>query len=175
MRNDYKLNSDGTYVKLTLNLNSTTKGKVILSIIVSVLIGVLVYLPFYFPIKNNPDLILPIIVFAIIIFVFPIRYLFWNLFGKEHFIINKKKISSNKDYGVYITNFKSQQFERLHLKFENNKTIEKIKCGNLIFKSFNKDTNLSEHIYSSSIDLELEVINKIKNDISKLDNNIYFS
>ena len=63
----------------------------------------------------------------------------------------------------------------LHLEFENNKTIEKIKCGNLIFKSFNKDTNLSEHVYSSSIDLELEVINKIKNDISKLDNNIYFS
>ena len=101
MRNDYKLNSDGTYINLTLHLNSTTKGKVVLSIIVSILVGVLVYLPFSFPIINNPNIILPIIVFAIIIFVFPIRYLFWNLYGKEHIIINKKKLIIGKDYGVF--------------------------------------------------------------------------
>ena len=175
MRNDYKLNSDGTYINLTLHLNSTTKGKVVLSIIVSILVGVLVYLPFSFPIINNPDIILPIIVFAIIIFVFPIRYLFWNLFGKEHFIINKKKLIIGKDYGVYITNLETQQFERLHLEFENTKTFQKIESGNLIFKSFNKDPRLSKYIYSSSINLELEVINEIKNEIAKLDSNIYFS
>lgn len=175
MRNDYKLNSDGTHIKLTLNQNSTTKGKVILSIIVSILIGVLVYLPFSFPIINNPDLILPIIVFAIIIFVFPIRYLFWNLFGKEYFIINKNKLSSHRDFGVYRTNLNIQQFERLHLEFENTKTFEEIECANLIFKSFNKDPSLSKYIYSSSINLELEVIKEIKNKISKLDSNIYFS
>jgi len=174
VRNDYKLNSDGTYINLTLHLNSTTKGKVVLSIIVSILVGVLVYLPFSFPIINNPNIILPIIVFAIIIFVFPIRYLLWNLFGKEHIIINKKKLIIDKDYGVYITNLETQQFEKLHLEFERNKTFEKIECGNLIFKSFNKDTNLLKCIYTSSIDLELKVINEIKNKISKLDSNIFF-
>ena len=175
MRNDYKLNSDGTYINLTLHLNSTTKGKVVLSIIVSILVGVLVYLPFSFPIINNPNIILPIIVFAIIIFVFPIRYLFWNLYGKEHIIINKKKLIIGKDYGVYITNLETQQFERLHIEFERTKTFEEIKFGNLIFKSFNKDPRLSKYIYSSSINLELEVINEIKNEIAKLDSNIYFS
>ena len=126
------------------------------------LIGVLVYFPFSFSIKNNPDLILPIIVFGIIIFVFPIRYLLWNLFGKEHFIINKNKLSSHKDYGVYRTNLNIQQFERLLVEFERTKTFEKIECGNLIFKSFNKDPNLSKYMNSSSINLELEIINKIK-------------
>jgi len=47
-------------------------------------------------------------------------------------------------------------------------TFENIKYGNLIFNTYNKESDLPELLYSTSINLELKKIREIENEIEKL-------
>ncbi len=180
MKNEYEINNDGVNIYLTLFVKSHPIGKILLSIFTLTLIILLIYIASTSSIKDEPQSVFGIIIFGAFIFFVPFRYLLWNLFGKEHLIINTKTLSYNRDYGIYRTNLKTKYHERLGLGIEHTRTFENIEYGNLIFNTYNKDSDLPELLYSTSINLELKKINNIENEIEKLydigiDENIEFS
>ncbi len=92
----------------------------------------------------------------------------WNLFGKENLIINTKSLSYYRDYGVYRTNLKTLKHKRLATGFEWARTFDNIEYGNLIFEKYNDENDLPEHLYTTSIILNFESIEKINKEISKI-------
>lgn len=170
MRNEFEINSDGINIYLTLFVKSHPIAKILLSIIVLALIALLIYIASTLSIENDPKAALGIVIFGAFIFVVPFRYLLWNLFGKEHLVINTKTLSYNRDYGIFRTNPKTKYHKRLGLAFEHIRTFENIEYGNLIFNTYNKESDLPELLYSTSINLELNKINEIETEIEKLYN-----
>lgn len=168
MKNNYEISNDGINVYITLFVNSHFIGKTILTVFVLFLIGILCYLPFTVSEENISDSIFPFLIFGILVFVFPVRYLLWNLFGKENLIINTKSISYSRDFGIYKTNLKTLNYKRLGTGFENTRTFENIKYGNLVFVKYNDENDLPEQIYSTSVVLNFESLEKIDQEISKI-------
>jgi len=168
MKNDFEIKNDGINVYVTFYVNSHPVGKILLTCFVVFLIGLLFYLPFTISDENISDYIFPFLIFGIIIFVFPVRYLLWNLFGKENVIINTKSLSYNRDYGVYRTNLKTLNHKRLGTGFEWTRTFDNIEYGNLVFEKYSDKNDLPEHIYTTSVVLNFESIEKINKEISKL-------
>jgi len=180
MRNEYEINSDGMNIYLTLFVKSHPIGKILLSIFILALIILLIYISSTLSLKDEPESVLGVFIFGIFIFFIPFHYLLWNLYGKEYLIINTKSLSYNRDYGIYKTNLKTKYHKRLGLGFELIRTFENVEYGNLIFNTYNKESDLPELVYSTSINLELKKINEIENEIEKLynvgiDENIEFN
>jgi energy-coupling factor transporter transmembrane protein EcfT len=168
MKNKLEIHNDGINVYVTLLVNSHIIGKTILSIFVILLIGGLVYFPTTIPKEEIPSFIFPILIFGFLIFFFPVRYLFWNIYGKENLIINTKSLSHCNDYGVFKTNLKTYPHSRLGTGFEHIRTTDNIKFGKLVFIKYNEENNLPEHLYETSVLLDSENIKLIDEEISKL-------
>lgn len=101
-----------------------------------------------------------LILFILFIFL-PIRFLAWNLFGKESLIVNTKTISYCYDYGIIRTNLKTIHYDRLGTGFLSNRKDNEKEFGNLIFYNYNKDNNLPEVIHQTSVLIELEKLKEI--------------
>lgn len=170
MKNKFEINNDGINVYVTFFVNSHPAGKILISIFVLILIGLLIYLPTTITNEELRDFIFPFLVFGILVFVFPVRYLLWNLFGKENIIINTKSLSYNKDFGLYKTNLKTLKHNRLATGFEWIRTFENIEYGNIVFEKFNEENDLPESLYTTSVALDKESIKQIDEEISKLYN-----
>jgi hypothetical protein len=166
--NNFEIKNDGINVYVTFFVNSHPVGKILLTIFVVFLIGLLFYLPSTFSKEEISDYIFPFIIFGIIVFVFPFRYLLWNLFGKENLIISTKSLSYYRDYGVYRTNLKTLNHNRLGTGFECSRTYDNVKYGNLVFEKYNDETDVPEHLYTTSVVLNFESIEKIDKEISKI-------
>lgn len=168
MKNSFEIHNDGINVYVTFFVNSHPTGKVLLTIFVILLIGTLIYLPIELPKEEVLHFIFPFLIFGIIVFVFPVRYLLWNLFGKENLIINTKSLSYYRDYGIYRTNLKTLKHGRLGTGFEWSRTFENIEYGNLVFQKYNDENDLPEHLYTTSVVLNYDNIERIDKEISKL-------
>ena len=168
MKNNFEIYNDELNVYVHLTVNSSKIGKIILTFFVSLLVGILFYIPFTIPEENISEFIFPLLIFGIMVFAFPVRYLLWNLFGKENLIINTKSISYNREYGIFISNLKTLNHNRLATAFEWSRTFDNIEYGNIIFEKLNDKTDLPEHLYTTSIALTIEDIKIIENEISKL-------
>ena len=100
--------------------------------------------------------------------VIPIRYLIWNLYGKENLIINSKTISYNYDYGFIRTNLKTIPFYHLGAGIELYKENKGIQEGKLILYNFRAQDNLPEIIHETTVLVNLEDVKEIDIEISKL-------
>jgi len=96
------------------------------------------------------------------------KKVFIFLFGKEYIIINTKSLSYYRDYGIYKTNLKTLRNNKLGTGFEWSRTFDNIEYGNLMFEKYNDENDLPEHLYTTSVVLKFENIEKIDKEISKL-------
>lgn len=168
MNNRIKINTDGINIYVTLFVKSNKKGKIAMSIIVLILLFILGAMINETNDNNLKNFVFPITIFAILIIVFPVRYLIWNLCGKEHLIINTKSISYKFDYGIYQTNLKTILHKKLASGFELLRKDGEIKKGNLVFYDFRKKDNLPIQIYQTSVLLDKEKVNMIDAEIRQI-------
>ena len=113
MRNVIDINSDGINIYLTLEVKTSKIIKILLIIVLFFIVVLLGFLLSILNIKEEPKLLFPMIIIPILVFYFLVRYVLWNLFGKETIVINRKSISSSLDYGLYKTNLKTVLVNRL--------------------------------------------------------------
>ncbi|MEE9408467.1 MAG: hypothetical protein V3V28_10390 [Polaribacter sp.] len=168
MKNKLEIHNDGINIYVTLIVNSHIIGKTLLSLFVILLIGGLIYFPSTIPKEEVSSFIFPILIFGFLVFFFPVRYLLWNIYGKENLIINTKTLSHYNDYGIFKTNLKTHAHQRLGTSFEHIRTTDNIKLGKLLFVKHNDENNLPEYLYETTVLLNSENIKMIDNEISRL-------
>ena len=161
MNNSVEIESDGINVFATMSVKAKPVGIVILLIFVLFLIVAFILIVSTFEKNEIGKLILPTLILFILFIFLPIRYLLWNLFGKENLIVNTKTISYWYDYGFIRTNLKTIKYDRLATDFLSNRKENEKEFGNLIFYNYNKDTNLPELIHQTSVYIELEKLKEI--------------
>jgi hypothetical protein len=144
-----------------MSVKAKPVGIVILLIFVLFLIVAFILIVSTFEKNEIGKLILPTLILFILFIFLPIRYLLWNLFGKENLIVNTKTISYWYDYGFIRTNLKTIKYDRLATDFLSNRKENEKEFGNLIFYNYNKDTNLPELIHQTSVYIELEKLKEI--------------
>ena len=168
MNNRVKVNTDGINIYVSLLVKSNKKGQIAMSIIILILLFILGAMINETNDDNLKDYVFPITIFAILIIVFPVRYLIWNLYGKEHLIINTKSISHNFDYGIYQTNLKTIKHDKLASGFELVRKEGEVEKGNLVFYDYRKEDNLPIQIYQTSVLLDKEKVNMIDAEIRQI-------
>ena len=178
MSNQLTIKSDEINVYATLRVRSKFIGKLVLSILVFGLIVFYVFLALNVNNENAQILVFFLLVFGFIIF-FPIKYLLWNLYGNEILIVNTKSISYSYYYGLFKTNLKTINHERLGLSFEFVKLEDKIEKGKLNFYNYNNSNNLPVLIHQTTVLINKKEIELLELAIQKLfkseidENNIY--
>jgi len=116
INNTTELSSDGISLIATFGIQAKRHGKILLLILLTAIIAALSFLFSQFPIDGGA--IVVIILVALIISIFPLRYLIWNMFGSEVLVVNTKSISFQYNYGIFATQFKTLIYDRLQIEFE---------------------------------------------------------
>lgn len=83
------------------------------------------------------------------------KYLLWNIYGEEFYVISTTNISYQHNYGVFKTSLKSFRFDVL----ENIDDITRpeVKETNINFISYNETNNLPESVFYTTIKIEVIV------------------
>ncbi len=84
MKNTVEKHSDGINIYAEFSVKSNPIGKIILLILVFVLIVFFVLVFSTIDVDTIGKSIFPIVIMAFFLLVIPIRYLVWNLYGKEN-------------------------------------------------------------------------------------------
>jgi len=168
MKNTVEKHSDGINIYAEFSVKSNPIGKIILIILVFVLIVFFVLVFSTIDVYTIGKSIFPIVIMAFFLLVIPIRYLVWNLYGKENLIINSKTISYNYDYGIIKTNLKTLPFNILGTGIELIREDNGIRKGRLIFYDYREKDHLPEVIHYTSILVNLEEVKELDKEISKL-------
>ena len=113
-----------------------------------------------------------LIIFLILYIVLPLRLTIWNLFGKEHLIINTKTFSYQHDYGIILTNLKTQKIDLIGLGLNVIGQINDEDYGKLDISNFDKETDIPQLIYESSIYLTKSNFDTIIDNIKKIYENV---
>lgn len=90
-----------------------------------------------------------VIIFLVLYALFPLRFTLWNLFGKEHIIINRQTLSYKHDYGLTITKLKTIEMKCTRVGFKVAHNNESGELGHLVILNYNNDTNMPENKYTS--------------------------
>jgi len=168
MKNDIFINSDGINVFIEIHVKSKLIGKIIMSIIMLLLL--FCYFAFLIMIdaKDIGSILVPFFIISIVLIVFPLRYLFWNLFGIEYIVVNTKTISFAYSYGILTTKYKTIKFNRLASGFDTSKLYNETLHGTLFFQDFDLETNLPINIFETSVIIPYSELSKIDNEIRKV-------
>jgi hypothetical protein len=148
MKKSMEITSDGINIYTTLNVKSKLTGKIILSAMVLILFAFFVAV--VSSLKEPGDAVLLFLLFLALLF-FPVRFLLWNLFGKEQFIINTKSISYLYDYGILRTNLKTVNFDKLGIDFNKVRIEKEHQYGNITFYNYRADNHLPEEIFQTTV------------------------
>ncbi len=171
MKNTIEINSDGVNVYATLRIKANIIGQILLLILIIGLILGFIFIVSSTDSKEMGEMIIPIILMLAFIIGVPLRYLIWNIYGREHLIINTKTISYSYDYGVLKTTQKTLHFYRLTTTFEPENTYGDEEKGKLIFWNYLEDTHLPEVLFTTSIILRKDELQVLNNEITELFNN----
>lgn len=172
MENYYRKKTDGINLYLELNVRNPLWGKLILILCILMALTPVVYL-IYDSIKkpeNTSDIIIPVLIIIGLIIIFPLRYLIWNCYEKKFIVINEKSISYNYNYKILVTNLKTISINQLGSEIEVVKIEKDIEYGRLLFYNYNKETNLPEFIFQTSVLLKVENLQEIEEAIIALFN-----
>lgn len=168
MKNNASVYFNGINVSVYLNIQSKLIGKIALSGLIFIVIFFFSYLLSSLDEKELISAFIPILIVSALIIYFPVRYLLWNLFGKETLIISRKTVSFNYDYGFYSSNLKTIPFQNLATKIEIIKEIDHVKLGKLILINYNEATDLPELLHETTILIPIEKLEEIDRFISEL-------
>lgn len=95
---------------------------------------------------------------------FPLRYLLWNIYGKEHVLITTKSLSFWREYGFFRTRETNYLHKKMHLNFQT--VIEQ--TGLLQFLSVDEKTGMLNPIFQTTVLIEEEMIAALEIEIAKL-------
>lgn len=160
--------NNGLNLYATLSVKANITGKIIVAIMILTLLTIYAFIASTITKEHLRDMLFPLILMLALILYFPVRYLLWNLFGKETLIVNTKTVSYSYDYGILKTNLKTIHFDKLATGFQFIKEQNKIKTGNLVFYNYGTEDNLPEIIHQTSVLFEEIDILEIDMEISKI-------
>lgn len=102
--NHFMMDSDGICLYLTIGINAKLPAKLIIVTLNLILIGIIV-----FAVTQG---IIAMMILSTLIWIFLLKYSFWNFYGKEHLVINTKTMMYQHDYGFFRTNPKLKFFQK---------------------------------------------------------------
>lgn len=161
MNNTIEIKSDGINVYATLTVKAKKAGKISLTILVFLFLTSLILIISTLDKSDVKEAIFPILILSAIFIFIPVRYLIWNLFGKENIIINTKTINYYYDYGIIRTSLKTINHDKLGTGFLPNRTENEKEIGKMLFYNYNKDNNLPELIHETAVLVELDKLKEI--------------
>jgi hypothetical protein len=168
MKNTIEIRSEGVNVYAELGVKASAVGKVI---VIVMLVFVIVAISLLLSTVKEEDIgsvLIPVFLIGSLLIAFPVRFLIWNMFGKEILIITTKSISYQYDYGILKTNLKTISYDKLGTGFDKFKSHEGIMKGYLIFYNYNKETNIPEPIHETTVLVECEKIELLDAAIDKI-------
>ncbi|RKF04761.1 hypothetical protein C8N26_0150 [Tenacibaculum lutimaris] len=168
MNNEVDITSDGINVYVSLRVVSNKIANAFLILVNCLVLVILTLVLSKINIKEEPKLILPIIIVPCLFFYFVGRYCLWNLYGIENIIINKNSLSSSFDYGWYKTNLKTQKVGELGVGFEVQRVEGETKKGDLIIVDYANEARLPLRIYTTSVLISEDKAEVILEGISKI-------
>jgi len=183
MKNTIEIDTDGINVYAKLGVKANMIGKIILIILLALVFLILGFAATLTDEEEIGKLIIPLLIILTLIIAFPVRYLIWNIYGKENLVVNTKTISYNYDYGIIKTNIKTINFHRLGTGIETVQKENGIEKGHLIFYNYREADNLPEVIHETTILIETEKIHELdmairtifENETKEMPNNLNFS
>jgi hypothetical protein len=168
MKNTIEISSDGINVYAQLRVKANKVGQVILSVMIVLLVTLFFFLLASIDADELGSFLIPLVLIFTLIITFPVRFLVWNLVGKEHLIVNTKTINYYYDYGIIRTSMKTIPYERLGTGFEKVQAKNGIEKGNLLFYNFRKEDLLPQVIHQTTVLVDLEKIHQLDNEIQAI-------
>ena len=92
------------------------------------------------------------------------KYLLWNTFGEEYYIVNTTHISYQHNYGFWQTKLKTSKYDFISTKNIKSKSDEKV---TLVFVQYSPE-KLQEVIFSSALSISLSDSNRIFNTLNEI-------
>lgn len=141
--NHFMMDSDGICLYVTIGINAKLPAKLIIVALNLILIGIIVY--------AVTQGIVAMVILSTLIGIFLLKYSFWNLYGKEHLVINTKTMMYQHDYGFFRTNPKLKFFQKgLSVVAQNVAGPEDNPQIRLAFHTFNT-YDLPEEVYQTTL------------------------
>lgn len=175
MNNRIKITTDGINAFATICVSASKVGIRILVGCIVFEIFILIGLFSQLKAEEVTSTVIPVILAAIIFLSLPLKYLSWNLYGKEDIIINSKSISWSYDYGFFKTNLETIKIDRLGLGYEKVRTNDIEEIGRLLFYNYRAKDNLPEMVHQTTVLLSLNDIKEFSNQIDKIYENEFFN
>lgn len=145
----------------------SVKPKFYAHILLVITFGVLL-LPFIFIGFRSPDSIMLSLTFLVLWFLFPFKYAWWNVFGKEILIINSKSISYQYNFGIIQSRLISKPYKDLTINFQNLILMNTNYFGKLYFIEENEKTGLKKVLHQTSIYISEEQFDSLSDEIFKM-------
>lgn len=160
MKDKCKFTTDGASVYLDLTLVSSLTGRIILIILNLLLWTGFILIFSIIPKEEISSFIFPaILIIAFLIYV-PVRFTFWNIWGKEFIRISPRSISHSRSYGIINTNEKTININRFGFAYEVTKKYGGEDYGTFYFYNYH-DNDSPELIFENSIHISKEIAEEI--------------
>lgn len=177
MKNILEKHFDALNIYVTLKVRATRSAKLLLIAFLLIVMFFLILIGKVFNINEFGKALFFMSIFGAVFILFPLKYLIWNIYGKEGLIINKKNITYYYDYGFIQTNVKTIPFNKLGYQIEYVKDFQEIEIGELIFYNYREIDDLPQEIYRTTILIDLKEIQMLVENIDELfyENEFIFS
>ena len=168
MKNIVRVDSDNVNLYVTLEVRSKPIGLIVLGAKILSVAGFLFYILSGLDGEEVGGFLIPLFFISLVFIVLPLKYLLWNLCGKENIIINTKLVQHSYDYGLIRTNPKVKHFHRLVTGYEKVRIEDGQERGKLLFYNYRNEDDLPEMIFETTILIEKEEIEAIEKQIDGL-------
>jgi hypothetical protein len=118
---------------------------------------------FVYALQDDKPNILPLLL-PIIYSVTMGKYLLWNTFGEEYYIVSTTHISYQHYYGFWQTKLRTSKYDFISTKNIKSKSDEKV---TLVFVQYSPE-KLQEVIFSSALSISLSDSNRIFNTLNEI-------
>ncbi len=143
-------------------------GKVLLGFTLLVGFGLFIYLLINLDFKEMGKASIPIILIPSFILFFLSKYLLWNIYGREHLVVNSKTLTYFYDYGFFKTVPTTINYRRLGIGYRITDRFEDENFGRMTFVNYNQDTNLPEGLHETSIEISETTVAEIERLLGKI-------
>lgn len=112
--------------------------------------------------------IIPAILLISALIYFPFRYILWNIYGRENFIITTKSITYWYDYGIIRTNPNTIYLDNLGINFFKTQERDEAVLGQISFASKDEKSGLYNTVYTTTVLVTLGDLAQLDAMISEL-------
>lgn len=150
MKNRIQITTDNKQVHATIEVNASKTGTAILAVFILLEVVIFSMLLSEAPLEELLYKSIPILLIALFLIGFPIKYLLWNLYGQEKLIISKQTIQWQYHYGLFSGEQREADYILLTTAYERIREINGEEVGRLLFYSANTETEVSKMIHRTS-------------------------